>query len=107
MELSLELMKAGSHQVEMSDEGLMTEDIEGCLSEVFKALKNCDLPSEEVIAWCSAMLAADLVGFIGDKELKALRKRFPGCGAISRWRGKLRVVEKWGRAVADSTGISE
>src|SRR3954463_4723114 len=32
MELSLELMKQGSYQVEMSDEGLMAEDIEDCLN---------------------------------------------------------------------------
>src|SRR5262245_14390385 len=31
MSLALELMKQGSYQVEISDEGLMTEDIEGCL----------------------------------------------------------------------------
>src|SRR5207247_1875833 len=31
MELALELMKEGSYQVEMSDEGLMTDDIEDCL----------------------------------------------------------------------------
>ena len=36
MELSVELMKQGSYQVEMSDEGLMTEDIEECLSVVVK-----------------------------------------------------------------------
>src|SRR5271170_7784547 len=39
MQLSLELMKQGSYQVEMSDEGLMTEDIEDCLSVVFKAMQ--------------------------------------------------------------------
>ena len=39
MELSLELMKQGSYQVEMSDEGLMTEDIEDCLNVVLKALE--------------------------------------------------------------------
>ena len=54
MELSLELMKEGSYQVEMSDEGLMTDDIEECLSVVVKALKKCDLPPGEVIAWCEA-----------------------------------------------------
>lgn len=32
MTLSLELMKQASLQVEMSDEGLMTDDIEDCLS---------------------------------------------------------------------------
>ena len=30
--VAMELMKLGSFQVEMSDEGLITEDIEGCLS---------------------------------------------------------------------------
>src|SRR5947209_14148837 len=53
MPLALELMKRGSYQVEMSDEGLMTEDIEGCLNVVLEALKECDLPTAEVIAWCS------------------------------------------------------
>src|SRR5205807_6996541 len=32
MQLSLELMKQGGYQVEMSDEGMMTGDIEDCLS---------------------------------------------------------------------------
>ena len=40
MQLALELMKDGSRQVEMSDEGMMTEDIEDCLAAVFQALKN-------------------------------------------------------------------
>src|SRR5215470_3601610 len=31
MQLALALMKQGSYQVEMSDEGLMTQDIEACL----------------------------------------------------------------------------
>jgi len=39
MELSLELMKEGSCQVEMSDEGLMTSDIEECFNVVVQALK--------------------------------------------------------------------
>ena len=76
MELSLELMSQGSCQVEMSDEGMMTEDIEGCLQVVIKALRKCDLPAEDVIAWCAAMLKKDRVGFICDKELRALQGRF-------------------------------
>ena len=56
MELSLELMKEGSYQVEMSDEGMMTDEIEECLSVVITALKKCDLPASEVIAWCAEML---------------------------------------------------
>src|SRR6516225_1989010 len=62
MRLALELMKQGSYQVEMSDEGLMTQDIEDCLDVVLKALEKCDLPATEVIAWCSAMLDDDRVG---------------------------------------------
>jgi hypothetical protein len=75
MRLALELMKQGSYQVEMSDEGLMTQDIEDCLDVVLKALEKCDLPATEVIAWCSAMLDTDRVGFIAREPLQALRSR--------------------------------
>ena len=74
MELSLELMNQGSHQVEMSDEGLMTSDIEECLEVVVQALKKCDLPPDEVLAWCAGMSKSDRVGCIYDRELAALRK---------------------------------
>jgi hypothetical protein len=73
MKLSLELMKQASRQVEMSDEGMMTDDIEDCLSVVLKELKKCDLPANDVIAWCSAMLANDRVGFIARDPLQSLR----------------------------------
>jgi hypothetical protein len=75
MELSAELMKQGSYQVEMSDEGLMTPDIEDCLNVVLKALEKADLPAAEVIAWCTAMLQYDRVRFIARKSLEELRKR--------------------------------
>jgi hypothetical protein len=75
MQLALELMKQGSYQVEMSDEGLMTADIEECLSVVHKAVRECDLPEDEVIEWCSAMLANDRVGFIAREPLQSLRNR--------------------------------
>lgn len=75
MELSLELMNQGSYQVEMSDEGLMTEDIEECLRPVLEALQKCDLPAAEVIAWCDAMLKRDRVGFICDQQLRTLRQQ--------------------------------
>ena len=74
MELSLELMKQGSHQVEMSDEGLMTYDIEECLQVVVAALRKCDLPPGEIATWCKVMTKADRVGCIYDRELEALRK---------------------------------
>ena len=76
MELSLELMDRGSYQVEMSDEGMMTEDIEECLQVVIKGLGKCDLPADDVTAWCARMLKKDHVGFICDKELRALRGHF-------------------------------
>jgi hypothetical protein len=41
MRLALGLMSQGSHQVEMSDEGLMTRDIEDCLRVVLQALEKC------------------------------------------------------------------
>jgi hypothetical protein len=75
MRLALELMKQGSYQVEMSDEGLMTQDIEDCLDVVLKALAKCDLPANAVIAWCSAMLDNDRVGFIARESLQSLRNR--------------------------------
>ncbi len=71
--LAMELMERGSYQVEMSDEGLMTEEIEDCLTVVLTALRTCDLPTAEVIAWCSAMLDADRVGFIASEPLQSLR----------------------------------
>ena len=73
MELSLELLKEGSHQVEMSDEGLMTEEIEECLSVVIEAVKQNHLPAHEVITRCSAMLKTDLVGFICERDLQTQR----------------------------------
>jgi hypothetical protein len=76
MQLALELMRQGSHQVEMSDEGLMTEDIKDCLAEVLKALPKSQVPAAEAVAWCTAILAADRVGFIAREELESLRSHF-------------------------------
>jgi uncharacterized Zn finger protein len=74
MELSLQLMKQGSHQVEMSDEGLMADDIAECLRVVFPALQRCSVPPDEILAWCAKMTQSDLVGFICEHNLEALRK---------------------------------
>jgi hypothetical protein len=78
MQLALELMKQGSYQVEMSDEGLMTDDINDCLNVVIEGLKHGELPAEEVIAWCSAMLAGDRVGFIAREPLQSLQSHLEG-----------------------------
>jgi hypothetical protein len=76
MELSLELMVKGSHQIEMSDEGLMTEEVKECLQVVLEGLARCDLPADEMAAWCRQMLVGDSVGFVCDEELKSLRRQF-------------------------------
>lgn len=75
MQLALELMKRGSYQVAMSDEGLMTGDIEECLSVVIESLTKGDVPANEVIAWCMAMRASDRMGFIAETLLEALHQR--------------------------------
>ena len=76
MTLALELMKRGSYQVEMSDEGLIIGDIEDCLSVVLEALRECDLPAAEVVARCSAMLEDDRVGFIAREPIQSLRNHW-------------------------------
>ncbi len=81
MPLALELMKRGSYQVEMSDEGLMTEDIEGCVNVVLEALRSCDMPAAEGMAWCSAMLENDRVGCIAREPLESLRAHFQEAAA--------------------------
>ncbi|MCG8449549.1 MAG: hypothetical protein MI725_08220 [Pirellulales bacterium] len=76
MQLALELMKQGSYQVEMSDEGLMTEDIEDCLDVVLEAVKKCALPVDEVTTWYAGMIANDHVKFIAEEQLQLLQQHF-------------------------------
>lgn len=76
MELSLELMRLGSYQVEMSDEGMMTEDVEACWQVVLKAVTKSKLPPTRIVAWCEALRKSDGVGFILDKEIRAVKNRF-------------------------------
>jgi hypothetical protein len=54
----------------------LTDEIEECFQAVTKALKKCDLPPAEVVAWCKEMIASDRVGFIYDAELRTLQKHF-------------------------------
>ncbi len=75
MDLSLELMVKGSGQIEMSDEGLMTDEVEACLRVVIEGLAGCGLPADELAAWCTQMLAADSMGFACSAELKSLRRQ--------------------------------
>ena len=76
MELSLELMKQGSRQVEMSDEGLMTHDIEECLRVVLPAVTKSGQSPDKVVAWCVAMTMSDRGGFICDQDLGEIRNSF-------------------------------
>lgn len=69
--LAIKLMKDGSHQVECSDEGLMTDDICQCLTPVIQAVKAAG--GSEAATWAGDMQQADRVGFICDKELADLR----------------------------------
>lgn len=68
--LAVELMSTGSYQVECSDEGLMSDEIEDCLLPVIKAVKQQD--SDGGRAWAKKMIAADRVGFICDNSLKKM-----------------------------------
>jgi hypothetical protein len=70
-ELAYRLMESGSYQVECSDEGMMTDEIEACLKPVIRAVAMED-PAEAKL-WAGKMMAADRVGFICDKELAELR----------------------------------
>jgi hypothetical protein len=69
--LALKLMKDGSHQVECSDEGLMTGDISECLKPVIHAVKAAG--GNEAAKWARDMQIADRLGFICNKELAELR----------------------------------
>lgn len=76
MELAFDLMRRGSYQVEMIDEGLMTEDVEACLQVVLRAVEKSKLPPTRIVAWCDALQNSDRVGFILDKESMAVKNRF-------------------------------
>ena len=74
MQMSLELMRLGSRQVEMSDEGMMTDDIADCLKVVIASVKKSNIPKTVVKEWCDNMTKKDCVGFICDSKLSRLQK---------------------------------
>jgi hypothetical protein len=59
----------------MSDEGMMTDDIQKCLQVVIQAVSKSETRADDIAKWCAAMLKKDRVGFICDKELRALQAR--------------------------------
>ena len=114
---------ADDGQVEMSDEGIMTDDIENCLTAVFQGLKKCDLPVDEVIAWCAAMLlicvaaqaqfeSASVLGFVKDQSEAAVANANVTltniATGITRAATREEVVEskRWSRSHAGSRADS-
>jgi len=77
MELALDLMRRGSYQVEMSDEGMMTDDVEGCLRVVVRGVLESDLPPARVATWCDALRTSDRTRCLLTKEINALKKSGP------------------------------
>lgn len=69
-EISVEFMEKASYQVECSDEGLMTDEIETCLEPVIQAV--CSGDPAAANSWASKMIIADRVGFICNEELKRI-----------------------------------
>jgi hypothetical protein len=59
MDLAIELLSAGSYQVEMSDEGLMWHEIESCLDVISDAVERSQLPSETILLWIARMEQSD------------------------------------------------
>ena len=74
MTLSENFARSGSHQIEMSDEGLMTDDIVECLKVVATALSKSDVPATEQAAWLDRLDRADAVGVLCDDLRKIIGK---------------------------------
>jgi len=66
--LALKLMRAGSYQIECSDEGLMSEEIERCLRVVIAAVAG----TSDAGDWAREMRRCDRVGFLCELESKEL-----------------------------------
>ena len=66
--LALKLMDRGSYQIECSDEGLMQEEIEGCLRPVIAAVAGSSGGRE----WALQMLQQDRIGVVCRQELSEL-----------------------------------
>lgn len=69
--LAVHLMKAGSRQVEASDEGLMADELSECLRPVIRAVQRSG--DHTAAEWAGEMQTADRVGFICERELGKLR----------------------------------
>ncbi len=70
-ELAVELMQKGSYQIEMSDEGMMTEDVEDCMRPVIHGLIKSGLPQAKADSMLEELQSADRNGYICRKEFRA------------------------------------
>lgn len=75
MPLALKLMREGSYQAEMSDESLMSDDLERALRVVIDAVDRAEMPAQAVITWCQEMVKADRLAFLCRSELEGVLKR--------------------------------
>jgi len=66
------LMELGSVQVEMSDEGLMLDQIEACLRVVLEAVEQSSLPPAKKARWLADLKRADRLHMICEREIKRL-----------------------------------
>ncbi|MEQ1828176.1 MAG: hypothetical protein ABL921_19610 [Pirellula sp.] len=69
-QMAIEFMNKASYQVECSDEGMMTENIEACLKTVIQAVAVQQPHMRH--DWATQMLQADRCGFICLRTLEAL-----------------------------------
>lgn len=76
MNLAVELMQAGSAQIEASDEGDMQQELENCLKVAIHAVRKSDLLKSEILDWTEKILAADRVRFICHFDLEELKRDF-------------------------------
>ncbi|MBT5926812.1 MAG: hypothetical protein HOH33_09350 [Verrucomicrobia bacterium] len=74
MNLAVNLMQAGSAQIEASDEGMMLGEIEDCLKVAILAVRKSDLLKSEILDWTKKILAADRVRFICHYDLEELQR---------------------------------
>jgi len=72
MEQARLLMKLGSQQVEMSDEGLMLDQIEACLRVVLEAVAQSSLSPAKKTRWLAELKRADRLQMICEREIKRL-----------------------------------
>ena len=73
--LSIDLMNRASYQLEMSDEGMMLDEIEECFKPVVRAIPQSGLSREDQRDWVKSLLAADRVCIVLRSQLIGLDEK--------------------------------